>query len=704
MIKLAKPPVRVAVDIGGTFTDLHLHDARTDKSCVWKTPSTPDDPSVGLLEGLREITRLAGIELGDIDMILHGSTIATNAVLERKLPKGALLTTAGFRDVLEIGRHMRSDVYTLKAEPRPLLIPRELRYGVRERIKADGSVLQALDENEVRQLAAELVAANVQTVAVVFLHGYRNPVHEHRVKEILKEVAPQLSVATSFDSSPEIREFERTSTTVLNALLQPVISMYLERVNDRLSDAGANAVLYLVQSNGGLAAPADAAGQPARLLLSGPAGGATAMAHLARRHDIDNLVGLDVGGTSSDISVLAYGQIGETQESSIDGLPVRLPMVDIRTIGAGGGSIARVQTESLRVGPESAGAQPGPVCYARGGEQVTVTDANALLGYIDASAFKTGGITLDVNKSEAVLERTLCTPLSLGKSQAALGVLEVANSHMADAIRLSLFENGADPGDFALAPFGGAAGLHACAVAEELGMSQIVFPSHASTLSALGILEAELRHDLSVSELMLAESASIPGIASAVKQLVRQAHERLEQNGLPDDKHQLQFDCDMRYRGQAFELTTPWVEIAGSDDVTEDNLTALVNTFHRIHQERFAFTAVDDPIEIVAVRCKATGSLTTGDQTASAKSAEDDALTIKEQTDSINSDESNTRSVFWKGAQQNIPCVSRQSFLSAAASKAGPLIIEEEYTVLLIAEGWQAERLAGGDILCQRKS
>jgi len=696
-----KPPVRVAVDIGGTFTDLHLHDAATNQSCVWKTPSTPDDPSIGLLEGLREITRVAGLQLGDIDMILHGSTIATNAVLERKLPKGALLTTKGFRDVLEIGRHMRRDVYTLKAEPRPLLIPRQNRYGLTERIKADGSVLTALDENEVRQVAAELVADKVQTVAVVFLHGYRNPVHEHRVQEILKEVAPGITVATSFDSSPEIREFERTSTTVLNAMLQPVISNYLERVDDRLSEAGVNAVLYLVQSNGGLATPEDAAGQPARLLLSGPAGGATAMAHLAQRHALDNLVGLDVGGTSSDISVLAGGEIGETQESSIDGLPVRLPMVDIRTIGAGGGSIARVQTESLRVGPESAGAKPGPVCYARGGEQVTVTDANALLGYIDASAFKTGGITLDVAKAGSVLESTLCKPLSLDKPQAALGVLEVANSHMADAIRLSLFENGADPGDFALAPFGGAAGLHACAVAEELGMHRIVFPSHASTLSALGILEAELRHDLSVSELMLAEPASIPGLVAAVSQLHQQGHERLEHNGLPDAKRHLQFTCDMRYRGQAFELTTPWNEITDSNGVNEDALTALINTFHRIHQERFAFTAVDDPIEIVAVRCKATGRLGESDSSAATGTA-DSALEGVTSSGSDASSDSAVRSVFWQGHEQELPCESRERFLAGGDRKSGPMIIEEEYTVLLIADGWQAEPLAGGDILCER--
>ena len=284
-------------------------------------------------------------------------------MLERKLPKGALITTAGFHDVLEIGRHMRKDVYTLKAEARPLLIPRHLRFGVTERVKADGSILQPLDENQVTDIVTQLKADDVKTVAIVFLHGYRNPVHEQRVQQLFREQAPEITVATSFDSSPEIREFERTSTTVLNALLQPVISNYLKRVDSSLQEAGVRAHLYLVQSNGGLATPDDAARLPARLLLSGPAGGATAMSILARRHSENNLVGFDVGGTSSDISVVSNGSIGETQEASIDGLPVRLPMVEIRTIGAGGGSIARVETNSLRVGPQSAGADPGPVCY-----------------------------------------------------------------------------------------------------------------------------------------------------------------------------------------------------------------------------------------------------------------------------------------------------------------------------------------------------
>ncbi len=704
--------VRVAVDIGGTFTDLHLYDQRRDSGKIfeWKTPSTPADPSVGLLKGLREITRVAGIEASDIDMILHGSTIATNAVLERKLPKGALLTTAGFEDVLEIGRHMRSDVYTLSAEPRPLLIPRQLRFGVKERVKADGSVLQALDVAATESIIATLLQQEVETVAIVFLHGYRNPVHEHQVKELLQKLAPQLTVTTSYDSSPEIREFERSSTTVLNALLQPVISSYLEKLGSRLSGAGIDAELFLVQSNGGLATPADAASLPAKLLLSGPAGGATAMSILAQRHSIENLVGFDVGGTSSDISVVAGGEIGETQESSIDGLPVRLPMVEIRTIGAGGGSIARVETAGLRVGPQSAGAEPGPVCYDRGGTEITVTDANAILGFIDAGAFKTGGISLNINAAEQQLEQNLCQPLSLSAAKAANGVLEVANSHMADAIRLSLFEKGADPADFALAPFGGAAGLHACAVASDLGIHRIVFPAHASTLSALGILQADLRHDLSIAALLPADNDSLPELQHAVKQLHSECLAQLKQNGLPEQQQQIEFSCDMRYRGQAFELTTPWPELvnaAGSTaikTIDEQSLASLIQSFHHIHEQRFTFTAVEDPVEIVSVRARAIGRLGKLGQPGPPEQPDKIMHSPAAATGTSNNKGAGERKrmLHWGDQQLEVPCINRSSFLEFSTSTNGPLIIEEEYTVLLIAAGWCASPLPGGDILCER--
>ena len=521
----ADKPVRIAVDIGGTFTDLQIQDARTGAINAFKTPSTPQDPSIGLIDGIQGAASKFGFALADIGLIMHGSTIATNAVLERKLSKGALITTAGFEDVLEIGRHIRKNVYALKAEPRALLIPRQLRFGIRERMRANGNVEQPLDQAAIADLAPRLVDQGIEAVAITFLHAYRNPAHELEAAEKLATAVPSLSITTSFESSPEIREYERTSTTVLNALLKPVISGYLQRLQERLATAGIAPLLYIVQSNGGVATPDEAARMPVNLLLSGPAGGAMAIERLAGAHGISNLVGLDMGGTSSDVSVVMDGVIGVTAESEIDGLPVRLPMIEIRTIGAGGGSLARVETGALRVGPQSAGAVPGPACYGRGGEQPTVTDANASLGLLSPTTELAGGMKLDVDMARQAGTEHIAKPLGLGVEVAAAGIAAVANTHMAGAIRLSLFAVGADPADFALAPFGGAAGLHACAVADELEIQTIVFPADASTLSARGILLADLRRDLSRSELMMAVPDNLPRLSELVAALNTEARE-----------------------------------------------------------------------------------------------------------------------------------------------------------------------------------
>ncbi len=694
----AEASVRVSVDIGGTFTDLHLYDPATDRTLAFKTPSTPADPSIGLINGLQGITGLAGLALSDIDLILHGSTIATNAVLERKLPRGALITTQGFRDVLEIGRHIRRDVYTLRAEDRSLLVPRQWRYGVSERVTADGSIQTPLDEVALHRIIDDLVKEKIEAVAIVFLHGYRNPVHEQRAAEIINERAPHLSVTTSYLSSPEIREFERTSTTVLNAMLRPVISGYLERLTGRLEQSGIKASLYLVQSNGGLATPKDAAKLPAKLLLSGPAGGAMAMAALSKRHGMTNLVGFDMGGTSSDISVVRDGQIGETAESSIDGLPVRLPMVEIRTIGAGGGSIARLESGALRVGPESAGAEPGPVCYQRGGQNPTVTDANAALGRIDASAFKTGGMQLDVQASSDAIEKNIAQPLGFSAGHAASGILDVATANMAGAIRLSLFEKGADPSDFSLAPFGGAAGLHACAVAQELGINKIVFPANASTLSALGILQADLRYDLSESLLMPATAAAVSTLATAVGKLYRQAAGLLAANGFNDDQLRIEFSCDMRYRGQAFELSTPWPQVSGETPLGVDSLEQLVSNFHTLHEERFAHASPEDAAEIVTVRAVGVGLLGKTDLPNQPKT----------KTSAVDSAASNLtgdkryRTLYLDNAQHKVPCILRDDLSVGDAPLSGPVVIEESYTVLLLHAGWTVQVIDNGDLLCER--
>lgn len=671
--------LRAAVDIGGTFTDVQILDVSTGEIWDHKTPTTPSDPAIGLIEGLKGAVAKRGLDVDAIAMILHGSTIATNAVLERKLPKGGLITTAGFTDVLAIGRHMRKDIYALKAEPRPVLIPKARRLGVTERIRADGAVERELDRAEVRRAGQALAADGVTAVAVMFLHAYQNPAHEIEAAEVLSDI-PGLTVATSHETSPEMREFERASTTVLNALLKPVISEYLERVEAALSEAGIAAPLYLVQSNGGVATPVEAARLPVRLLLSGPSGGAMAVRGVAARHGLENAVGMDMGGTSTDICVLQNGRIEETAGGDVAGLPVRLPMIEIHTIGAGGGSIARASTGALRVGPESAGAAPGPACYLRGGTEPTVTDANLHLGLIDPGGFLGGGMKLGAAEAASAIS-VVARDLDLDQTELASGVIAVANSAMADAVRLSLFQKGADPAAFTLMAFGGAGGLHACAVAEDLNMNRVLFPATASTLSARGILETDIRHDLTEARLMIADADAAPALGDIIRRLTTRAQDLLDADGIDTAHRQVHFAADMRYRGQAWEITTEW------PDAEPDTLPALVGAFHALHQQRYAHSSPSEPVEIVALRARAIGLLDrieTSDATEASATA------------------GSTRKIYHHGAWRDVPTLPRHSLGDAGVT--GPLIIEEAYSSLWIHTGWTAKTLLGGDIIAERAS
>src|SRR3984957_15653718 len=415
-------PIRVAVDIGGTFTDLHVFDARTHQLHGWKTATTPADPSRGLMEGLREASDRFDFALADVGLLMHGTTVATNAVLERKLARGLLVTTEGFEDVLEIKRHVRRDVYGLQPEPPPTLIPRDRRLGVHERLRADGSVEIPLDERALPRLLDQIDAHKAETVAICLLHSYVNPIHERRLGELIRAERPGLPVSLSSEISPEIREFERCSTVVLNALLVPVVKAYVDRLESLLGTDWFQPRVLLVQSNGGLCSLASAAAEPARLLLSGPSGGALASARLAEILSQPNLVAADMGGTSFDISVVQNGRVTVVSQGEIDRLPLRLPMVEMRTIGSGGGSLAAVDSSGrLTVGPRSAGATPGPVAYGRGGTEPTVTDANLVLGRLDSRYFLGGRMALDTQGAASAIESRIARPVGLVTERAAQG-------------------------------------------------------------------------------------------------------------------------------------------------------------------------------------------------------------------------------------------------------------------------------------------
>lgn len=682
---MAEKPIRIAVDIGGTFTDLQILDARNGAVHAWKTPTTPDDPSIGLLTGVTEAAARFGFALAEVGLLLHGTTIATNAVLERKLARAALITTAGFEDVLEINRHVRRDIYGLAPDPNPVLVPRDARLGIAERMRADGSVETPLNEAALPGLLARIAGLGAECVAVTLLNSYANPAHERRIAALIADARPGLPVSLSCEISPEIREYERTSTTVLNAVLVPVVKAYLDRLERRLGEGGFHPLVFLVQSNGGVCSLRLAAEQPARLLLSGPSGGALAAGRLAQLLSRPNLVAVDMGGTSFDVSVVQGGRVSVITQGEIDRLPVRLPMVEMRTIGAGGGSIAAVDAGGrLTAGPRSAGAKPGPVAYGRGGVEPTVTDANLTLGRLDPDFFLGGMMKLDMPATRRAMEARIGNPLGLTAEQAAEGILTVTNANLGAAIRLSLFEKGLDPRDFCLLSFGGAGGLHAIDVAAEIGMTEVAFPREPGTLSAYGILFSDLVQDMARSVVLRAEAASLPRLAEAIAALRADADARLAADGVPAEARRIEIAADMRYQGQAFELLIPWGEISGPDAAA---LARLEEGFHATHRQRFSYANPGDPVEIVTLRAIATGLLpkpAVGDPAPAGRPGR-----------------KGLRRVFTGGAWREVPVWDREA-LTPADIIEGPALLEEAFSTHWIADGWTARLGAAGAVIAGR--
>jgi len=674
--------IRIGVDIGGTFTDFQILDEASGALHSLKTPTTPDDPSIGLMTGIAEAASRFGFRLDQIGFLLHGTTIATNAVLERKLPRGALIATAGFEDVIEIGRHNRRDVYGLRPRTPPVLIPRDRRLGVAERIAASGAIEQALTERAIAGLVERLVALEAETVAIALINAFVNPAHERRLRDAICAKLPDLPVAISSEISPEIREYERSSTTVLNALLMPVVRSYLRRLEERRRREEFSPHLLLVQSNGGVCSAEIAAEQPVRLLLSGPSGGALAALRTAEELALPELVGIDMGGTSFDVSVVQGGRISLITQGEIDRLPVRLPMVEIRTIGAGGGSIAAVDAGGrLTVGPRSAGARPGPVCYGQGGAEPTVTDANLVLGRLDPDYFLGGAMALDLGAARDAIVQRIAEPLGLTMEAAAAGLLTVTNTNLAAAIRLSLFEKGLDPREFALLSFGGAGGLHATAVAEELGIPRVVFPRDAGTFSAHGILHSDIVHDFAQSRILPATPESLTEIAAICAGLRGQAHRQCERDGIPAGDRVYALGVDMRYRGQAFELLVPW----GDVKVDAASLSELAARFNALHEQRFSYANKDDAVEIVTLRLTVTGLLARPRGRAAAAPA----------TEKI----APRRAAFLDGAWQDVPVHHRDAL---AGTLRGPALVEEPYTTVLLGAGWTATMERGGNLVARR--
>ncbi len=682
---LTSKPIRIGVDIGGTFTDLQILDGRSGAIRSHKIATTPADPSIGLMAGVNEAAQRFGFAPDEVGYLLHGTTIATNAVLERKFPRGALVATTGFEDVLEIARHARREVYSVRPRSFPVLIPRDRRLGIAERITASGAIELPLARDALAGLARRLADLEVETVAIALINAYVNGAHERAIATHLAEALPGVEISISCEISPEIREYERSSTTVLNALLKPVVKAYLDRLAQRMAQERFAPRLLVVQSNGRVCTPDTAAREPVRLLLSGPSGGALAALHLSRALDEKALVGVDMGGTSYDVSVVRDDRIDLVNQGEIDRLPVRVPMVEIRTIGAGGGSIARVDAgRRLGVGPESAGARPGPVCYGHGGSEPTVTDANLVLGRLDPAYFLGGRMRLDIDAARDALATRIAGPLGLGIEQAAGGILTMTNANLAAAIRLSLFEKGLDPRDFALLSFGGAGSLHALAVAEELNIRRVVFPVDASTLSAWGILHSDLGHDFARSRVLAAEPESLEAIRSMAAELIAQGEARLAEDAIAPDRRELSFSADLRYRGQAFELTVPWA----TREPDRAALARLVEDFHAAHRQRFSYSNPDDGVELVTLRLAAIGRLQQPPVQPAAHAPAASGI--------------GRRAVWFDGGWREIPVLRRET-LRAGEAVSGPAMIEESYTTTLIAPGWICRATPEGHLIAIRE-
>ena len=545
---------QAGIDVGGTNTDLLLVEPESGAIRVVKVSSTPEDQSKGVIHGLRQ----AKVPLERLTAIIHGTTIATNAVLERKGARCGLITTRGFRDILELGRRTRPRNYGMIGSFESL-IDRSFRLEVDERMDARGRVLVPLDEGQVREALHKLLELGAEAVVLQFLHSYVNPTHERRAAEIAREVWPNDYVTVSSEILREVREFERASTAAINAFVQPVLARYLGRLSDELASAGFPNRLLVMQGNGGIMAADLAVRQPVQTVMSGPAAGAIAAAQIGRQSGFPNLIACDMGGTSFDVSLIRDGIPAVSAEKDIAyGVPVRVPMVDIHTIGAGGGSIARVDAGGiLRVGPESAGATPGPVCYGRGGSRPTVTDANVILGRVDPSGFSGVESSAATEAVETALIAEVGRPLGLDGVEAASAILAVAGNQLASAIRLVSIEKGNDPRDFALFPFGGAGALHAVALARELGVPKVLVPRFPGITSALGCVLADLRHDF-VHTIWrpLADLEPVDAEAVLTEQEAR-GREMIAEEGAPITGIEVIFEADLLYRGQSHVFRIP---------------------------------------------------------------------------------------------------------------------------------------------------
>ena len=687
---------RIGIDIGGTFTDVALVDDANGHVGVAKVPTTPSDLSKGVLGALEVAMHRCRVAAAEVALFSHATTVVTNAILEETGARAALITTRGFRDVLELRRSARADLYDLFQDAPATLIPRRRRFEITERIDAHGSIVTPLAENEIDALVVALKAARVDAIAISLLFSFLNPRHERRLAERLRAALPQVPVYLSSDVLPEIKEFERTSTTAVCAYAGPILASYLERLN-QVTRSRALPPLFLMGSNGGILEAAEAIAMPAIAVESGPAAGVVAAALVARQTGRLDLLSFDMGGTTAKASLIRGGQYETTPHYEVGGgssmsrwmngtgHPIRVPVVDLAEVSAGGGSIAWVdRAGALRVGPKSAGADPGPVCYARGGTEPTVTDCNLLLGYLDKTSLLDGELPIDHAAAAAAVRARLAEPLGFDVRTAAASVIDVVNHAMAEVLKIVSIQRGHDPRHFALAAFGGAGPLHAAALASELGIAHVICPPIPGAFSALGLIGTDLKRDY-VQTLHSAAAVEPQALQAAFAALERKGAAMLERAGIAPERRRLVRSVDARYPRQSHELEVP----VACGSIEAATLAQIAEAFHARHLHTYGHDNRSEPVQIVSARVAAIGATA--------------PLTIRDSVARRGTDPVKAKRQVWFRETGVIDAtVFDRKRMPAGLKLAGPFVIESLESTILVPPGWQSTMDEHGFVLLAR--
>ena len=692
---------RLGVDIGGTFTDATLIDEATGDVRICKVSSTPDDPSRGFLEAVERILREAEVAPADVGYVVHGTTVATNAIIEGKLAPTGFITTDGFQDMLEIARQIRPSLYDIHFQKPKPLVPRYRCFGVPQRLDAHGDVVVPLDEDALRGTAEALKREGVESLAVCFLHSYVNSDHERRAGEILSAALPNVRISLSADIAPEFREYFRASTTIINAGIQPIVARYLDRIESRLRESGLLAELLIMQSSGGVFTFAAAAEKPVYMVESGPAAGVIATSFLGETLGHRNLISFDMGGTTAKTGLIQDGTPGVTKDYEVGsaasssehgakaaGYPIRTAVIDLVEIGAGGGSIAWVDGGGvLRVGPQSAGADPGPAAYGKGGREPTITDANLVLGRIDPHNFLGGEIELDVEAARTAIEERCGQPLSMDVVEVAHGIVEIANAAMTGALRRISVQRGYDPRDFVLVGFGGAGPLHANRLADELAIPETMIPMSPGIFSAMGLLSTDLKHDYSSTLVRRLDQIVADDLSQEFKGLEAQGRSALDRDRVDEERMQFLRQMDLRYVGQSYELTLS----IDDPNLDAEEVQRVAARFHGEHERAYGFSAPTEPIELVNLRLTAIGRIAKPSlrQLAVGEGASQALLT--------------TRSVYFaeSGGFVDCPIYDRYQFRAESVID-GPAIVAEMDSTTLIHPDYRARVDGNGNLLIRK--